>query len=385
MVASRLTALGALAALTAACSPRGGPTPVDAPPVASVASVTPTPTAEGGAPPPPDAPTPKAPPSAGRDTGHARRAEACLRDVECSPAETERRFVEAYEAGDALFWCFAFLDGTGVPQDLARGRACLEREVIDGEACAGGSAMLSRVELAVMMIDGVAGRKDIPGARALMSDCFDDVAKDAVLKHAAKKEADPKTPPLDFCEAEGGTTLTAEECHARRVHVAAARERLRAKELLAKLDARGKKLLVAAEKAFDEYATAQGQWVATSFQGGSLRGIAASTAEEHLRKVRADELAAFDAFVAPAAAAADAERSRKALAAGGPKAKAMPANERAVFASAESRWAAYRRASVDLYVHVFGGAQGEARVRDAVTGRYADQRLAAYEATRFGH
>jgi len=66
-----------------------------------------------------------------------------------------------------------------------------------------------------MRIDGIGGRADGPGTRALVSGCFDDASREAIFSHAAAKDAVPDTPPLDFCKDVGGTTITMDECGAR--------------------------------------------------------------------------------------------------------------------------------------------------------------------------
>jgi hypothetical protein len=180
--------------------------------------------------------------------GASQRAEDCLASPTCPAADAARLFVAASDANDPDVDCFRFVDGMGTARDVVRARACFEHQA-HAQACGGGSPDLPVAELAMMRIDGVGGRTDIPAARALLAGCFDDATLSGILEHAAKKEADPKTPSVDFCKDIGGTTITTNECMARESQNADTRRALEAKLVVAGLDSTGRELFAASEKA----------------------------------------------------------------------------------------------------------------------------------------
>ncbi|WP_438010393.1 hypothetical protein WME89_18210 [Sorangium sp. So ce321] len=246
-----------------------------------------------------------APSAPSRPPSLVEQAQACLEDLACPASEVARLFVAAGDAKEVGVDCRRFLSGAGVSRDPARARTCLERDAIT--PCDGDSATLSRAELATMRIDGVGGPVDIADARKLFATCFDDVTKEAVLAHAAAKEHDPKALALDFCE-KGGTTIVSEECASRRRDDEATRGLLAAKKIAATLDADGKRLLEAANKAFAAYARARVLYVVEVYNGGSMRTMLATNEDRILQKQRADDLEAFAAFKAKATTAEDVAR-----------------------------------------------------------------------------
>src|SRR5260370_38150827 len=99
---------------------------------------------------------------------------------------------------------------------------------------------LQTAELALMRIDGVGGKADAQGARALLACCFDDSTRQAILEHAASKYRDPRTPSANFCKDIGGTTVPTTECMAAdNANLGTARW-LGAKAVVADLDATAK-------------------------------------------------------------------------------------------------------------------------------------------------
>jgi hypothetical protein len=303
----------------------------------------------------------------------AAQALRCLDDLACPAAEATRLFVASDDAHEIEADCFRFLDGAGVPKDVVRGRGCLER-VVRASPCDGSSAFLPTAELATMQIDGVAGPVDVAAARALFATCFADVTKDAVLEHAKAKELDRTTPVVDFCSALGGTTLVWEECAARQRAREQTRARLAAKSIAATLDAEGKRLLAAAEKAHADYARARVLYVFEVFSGGSVRNAMALGVEKDLEKSRGDDLTAFSSFKATAASDDDVTRATRAAEAAFAAVETSTPAEKKELGNTAMEWTSFRDAEEALYERVFGPAQGADRVRRAMLVRLAERR-----------
>ena len=69
--------------------------------------------------------------------------------------------------------CFRLYYGAGVKRDLARARACFEKEVLQ-RTCNQTPFHLDRLYLAVMYLDAQGGAADAGKARALLAQCFND-------------------------------------------------------------------------------------------------------------------------------------------------------------------------------------------------------------------
>ncbi|MGO8998115.1 MAG: lysozyme inhibitor LprI family protein [Polyangiaceae bacterium] len=311
---------------------------------------------------------------AGGTLGH--RARACLADPMCPAAEAARLLIAADDAHDETD-CYAFLDGAGTKRDLRRGRACLARWVGRRGCEPGNSPGLHVAELAVMMIDGVAGERDIQAARALFAGCLEDGTVTGVLAHADAKEADPNTPPMDFCKDNGGTTLTTNDCMRRASTLEAIKSDLAAKAVARSLDGdeAAQRLLVASTTAYEAYVTARDEYVYEANIEGTIRNAVAMNSEIELHQARAKDLSAFGAFVAAASSGPEVTRAEHALAEALAAAKPDTPAEADKFKRAQAAWVQYRDADVAFYVRVFGAKQGEARVRQAMLTRLATRRV----------
>jgi len=305
-----------------------------------------------------------------------QRATLCLDDPTCPATEADRLFRAADDAGEGGVDCFRFSDGDGTKKDLARARACLERDAASMK-CDGGSAGLEQAELAIYRIDGVGGPQDIRAARALFDGCFADVTQEGVLEYAAAREANPAAPRVDFCKDRGGTTITSDECSARARQREATRVALQAKSVAAALDVDGKKLFAAASTAFASYANAMGSYVYELFKEGSIRNAEALAEETALLSRRTAALAKFATFAPAAIAPQDLERSSRSVDAARRKRTAGSGTPdiRATIEAAESAWTTYRDAEIALYVHAIGARSTPDAVRSAVLLRLNKERV----------
>jgi Lysozyme inhibitor LprI len=309
------------------------------------------------------------------------RGEKCLEDLVCSAAEVQRLFVQSDDAREHDVNCFRFLDGVSVARDVSRARTCFERIVgsVEGAQCDHGrfGADLSMAILATMRIDAVGGVKDVAGARAYLASCAKDVTQTSILEHAANVERDPKTLPVDFCKDIGGTTITSNACQMWVRDQARDRGLLAAKVAAAGLSEPGMELLRTATTRYDAYVKAAGLFVYQVSIKGSIRGLRSMNSESTLQTKRAIELAAFKRYAAPETSIADVAKARTPVA---EKVKTLtstgPVPERDAFKKSQEAWNAYRDAEIAFYVHVFGPAQGEARVRNAMTVRLETRRVA---------
>jgi hypothetical protein len=302
------------------------------------------------------------------DGGLESRAEACLADPSCPAAEVARLFVMADDAHDPAVDCLQFIDGVTAKRDLPRARACLERQLA-GSDCGGSSLDLDGAALALMRVDGVGGKQDIFGARALLATCFDDVTRSAVLEHADAKERDPKAPPMDFCKDIGGTTLTMNSCAARARANEEARGQLRAKAVAAGLDDAQKGLFAAATKAYAAYVEAMIRYAYQVYVEGTIRNAVALERGRELYARRTTALAAFESYTAPETSAAQAALATKASAAALARVTAANEDEKKDLADTQRAWTVYRDAEVAFYVSVFGPTQGTDRVKSAMIVR----------------
>jgi hypothetical protein len=311
----------------------------------------------------------------GAPASPSKQAEDCLAQPTCSAADAARLFVAASDAHDPDLDCFRFLDGAGVPRDLVRARACLERRAPELD-CGGSSMSLETGELALMRIDAIGGRSDGAGGRAIVEGCFDDVSRQAILEHAAAKERDPKTPRVDFCKDIGGTTVTAEECEGRNgTNTETARD-LEAKGVVASLDAAGRDLFARSDKAFRDYVSAVGEYVYEVYIDGTIRGGMSLAAQSKLEAERVSELAAFGQFVAKDTTPQDVEAASRARTVAFHRVNPGNAAEKAALARTEQTWEVYRDAELALYEHAFGPTQGTERVEAALRVRLESRRAA---------
>lgn len=276
----------------------------------------------------------------------------CLEDLDCPASDVVGLAIAADDAHEPASDCFRFLEGDVVPRDVVRARACFERGI--GPPCDGSSAFLDREALAVMLIDGVGGKSDIPGAKALFSTCLDDVTKDEVLKYAA---AGPHSPSVDACKI-GGTTLVWNQCVGHSEWRAREVGFISAKKIATTLDNEGRRLFLAVNKAHEEYADARARFILDIYAGGSLGPPLAGEHKGQLIKKRADDLEAFASFDAKSPTEAEANAAIKA----------------AKCENTEKEYKAYRDAEVAFYDHVYGGAQGHAEVRRAIIIKLSKRR-----------
>ena len=333
----------------------------------------------------PSAPTPALVIDAGASPGAFRQGEQCLDDVACAAAEAERLFIAGDDAHEEFIDCTRFLDGTGVKTDLVRGRDCLERAV-GNRSCDGASPFMDQGELVCLRLDGIGGRRDITGARKLLEGCFADITTDGLRDRVERVAANPSAPPIDFCKDIPGTTFVANDCLSRALRGEHDHASLLAKKIFNGLDERGRPLLRAATKAFAAYLDAEGEVTLAVFEGGSARIIFLLDRKHALEAMRAGALEAWSSFVAPVVAVDDVARARHESKDTSPTPDDPASAEhflrvKKASADAENAWRRYRDAEIALYTHTFGKAQGEARVRDAVTVMLATERAKALKSS----
>ncbi len=356
----------ALALLPVACSspsPQVSPEPGATRAPALTASASPAPAAR-----PTASARAKATPEAA--AAMLARAEKCLADSACTE-DADALYRQADDAGAKDVSCLRFYYGIGITRDLARTRACLERQV-DGK-CGGSSPDLGRLYLAAMLIDAQGGPADAARAKALFTDCFHDAAVTGVLAEVAKRsQPDPKRAPLDFCNDIGGTTLSMGECRGVERDRADA-ERIRVEKLyFPKLDAAGKKLAASARDAWNQSVEKESAIFYDVYKGGTIRSNVTAGHENALQTYRAEAMAHLFAYkpnpgADPARAESDMEKAYVEACKG-------DAERKKVCAASRKAWTAYRDAEVALYVHVHGASLGEqdvARdVKTTVTRKY---------------
>lgn len=308
--------------------------------------------------------SPAAAVDAGAPVTFDERAEQCLADPLCSAEEAAKLFVQSDDAKEKRAACFRFLRGSGVAQDVVRGRACLER-VAGSRSCDGSSAFLETAELALLRIDGIGGEQDIAGGRTLLDSCASDVTKTTILEHAKAKEANPKTPPADFCKDIQGTTLTTNDCFARSRSEEETKAQLQAKAIARTLDDEGKRLFVIANKAYSDYANSRGSYGYEVYSDGSLRNVVFLDEEQRVEAERSKELAEFSHFSARDMSDADVSAATHATATAISSVKPDKPAEAKALSATQTKWVVYRDAEVALYVHAFA-AQGADRVRKTI-------------------
>lgn len=286
-------------------------------------------------------------------------ADKCLKDAACDPAKADALYRDADDAG-AEVSCFRFYYGIGVTQDLPRARACFERQAA-AEPCKGNSPLLVQAYLATMLVDGQGGPAEPARVKSVFADCY----KDATAQ-ALEEEADKRTlpSPLDFCDKIGGTTITIGECHTLEGMRIEDLKRRVDRDVVAKLDPKGKQLADKARALHAKYADKEGEAGADKYRGGSIHSNAWKRRENELENQRVARLAhLFDYKLTPGADPAEAEKDlEKAY----KEALDGDAQHKKVFADARRAWTAYRDAEIALYVHALGDKLGKREVETDV-------------------
>jgi hypothetical protein len=249
--------------------------------------------------------------------------------------------------------CFRLYYGAGPTRDLARARACFEKEVPQ-RACNESPYHLDRLYLAVMYVDGQGGAASPGKARALLSECFDDADIAEIRQRMAARESAPPghAGKLDFCGSLAGTTRAGMSCSllaSMRIDTALGEME---KSVLARLDPPGRELYRKWKVAGDKFAQADAAAIFESISPGTLAPAAANDRvnEVHAQQVR-DLQELFRYRVHPknnAAALAEAvralrERYRQQVERD-QRAKVRESAERA-----QEAWMAYRDATPAFY------------------------------------
>jgi hypothetical protein len=249
--------------------------------------------------------------------------------------------------------CFGLYYGAGVKRDLTRARACFEKEV-PKRTCNETPFHLDRLYLAMMYLDAQGGAADLAKARALLSECFDDLDIAELRKRIAAQASAPlgQAGKLDFCASLAGTTRAGMSCSAlatlRIDTTLAALE----KSVLARLDPPGRELYRKWKVAGDKFAQADAAAVFESISPGTLAPAASNDRvnEVHAQQVR-DLRELFRYRLDPknnAAALAEAVRALRErygqTLERDQRAKAHEAAERA-----QEAWMAYRDATPAFY------------------------------------
>jgi uncharacterized protein YecT (DUF1311 family) len=249
--------------------------------------------------------------------------------------------------------CFRLYYGAGAKRDLARARACFEKEAPQ-RACNASPFHLDRLYLAVMYLDAQGGAADPAKARALLSECFDDADVAALRQRIAAREGAPTAPAakLDFCASLAATTNAGISCSLlASLRIDTALEPLE-KSVLARLDPPARELYRKWKDAGDKFAQADAAAIFASITPGTLAPAAANDRvnEIHAQRVR-DLQELFRYRLHPrnnAAALAEAvrafeERYRQQLE------RDQPDKVRESAQRAQEAWMAYRDATPAFY------------------------------------
>jgi len=249
--------------------------------------------------------------------------------------------------------CFRLYYGAGPTRDLARARACFEKEVPQ-RACNESPYHLDRLYLAVMYLDAQGGAAAPDKARALLSECFDDLDIAGLRRRMAARESAPPghAGKLDFCGSLAGTTRAGMSCSllaSMRIDTALGEME---KSVLARLDPPGRELYRKWKVAGDKFAQADAAAIFESISPGTLAPAAANDRvnEVHAQQVR-DLQELFRYRVHPknnAAALAEAvralrERYRQQVE------RDQRARVRETAERAQEAWMAYRDATPAFY------------------------------------
>jgi hypothetical protein len=187
----------------------------------------------------------------------------------------------------------------------------------------------------------------------MMAACPDDVTREGVLAHADAVDKDPTTKAVDACKDVGGTTLVTQDCAAEAYMTNEARAQLATKQIASGLDATGKQLFAAANKAYEEYASAWGSYKYEKYKDGSIRSVVSLGAQNQVLARRVADLARFANFTAKPVPAAtlvkdesDVQARTKTLAD-----RESEADAKKACLDSETVWSVYRDAEVAFYVH----------------------------------
>jgi hypothetical protein len=289
-----------------------------------------------------------------------RRAEKCFPDPTCTE-DADSLYRRADDAGSPDVSCIRFYYGIGVSVDLARARACFDRQSTANPPSKSSSPDLDLLYLAAMLIDGQGGPADPTRATALLGGAFADISVTSLLDEVDKRSK-PSTSraPLDFCKDIGGTTLSIGQCTAvERDRVES--ERVRVDRLiLPKLDAEGQKRAIAAREAWSAFSEKEGDVYGDKYRGGSLSSSANVGHRNALEKARADAMGRFFAY--KPASGADPDAAERALDKAYHATCDTDAQRKNLCAAARRAFGTYRSAEIALYTHVHGGALGEREV-----------------------
>ena len=253
--------------------------------------------------------------------------------------------------------CFRLYYGAGPTRDLTRARACFEKEV-PKRTCNETPFHLDRLYLAEMYLDAQGGAADPGKARALLSDCFEDLDIAELRKRIAAQVSAPPGPvgtpagKLDFCGSLAGTTRTGLSCSVlASLRIDSALGALE-KSVLARLDPPGRELYRKWKDAGDKFAQADAAAIFESISPGTLAPAAFNDriGEFHAQQVRdLEELFRYrvhpknNAAALAEAVRASEERYRQQLERD-ERAKVREAAERA-----QEAWMAYRDATPAFY------------------------------------
>jgi hypothetical protein len=248
--------------------------------------------------------------------------------------------------------CFRLYYGAGPTRDLARARACFEKEVPQ-RACNESPFHLDRLYLAVMYVDGQGGAADLDKARALLSECFDDADIAEIRQRMAARESAPPghAGKLDFCGSLAGTTRAGMSCSllaSLRIDTALGEME---KSVLARLDPPGRELYRKWKVAGDKFAQADAAAIFESISPGTLAPAAANDRvnEVHAQQVRdLQELFRYRLHPKNNAALAEAVRALREHY-GQQLERDQRARVRETAERAQQAWMAYRDAAPPFY------------------------------------
>ena len=239
---------------------------------------------------------------------------------------------------------------------------------------------LDRLYLAVMYLDAQGGAAAPDKARALLSECFEDLDIAELRKRIAARESAPPghAGKLDFCASVAGTTRDGMSCSvlaSLRIDTALGEME---KSMLARLDPPGRELYRKWKVAGDKFAEADAAAIFESISPGTLAPAASNDRvnEVHAQRVR-DLRELFRYRVHPrnnAAALAEAvraleERYRQQLE------NDERAKVRELAARAQAAWIAYRDATPAFYCEALKLGDCRALATDlltTLTGRRID-------------
>jgi uncharacterized protein YecT (DUF1311 family) len=232
-----------------------------------------------------------------------------------------------------------------------------------------------------MLLDAQGGTAEPGRVSTLFADCYADNTVQGLAEAVDKrKDLTVGRRPLDFCEEIGGTTFTMGQCLSVERERIAAMGRVIERAMNPKLGAEGRRLALGAKDAFDAFVAIDAEACADRYRQGSLWSNARAAHQNTLAKERNLALAGlFDYRPSKGPRLDVAERE---LAKAFKEAAEGNAEHRRLFQSAHTRWLAYRKAEVELYVHVLGGTMFGKRyverdVQAMLTERYRVQLEAA--------